>query len=326
MGEERNYNTTVMFADMAGYTSKTSKLSRKELQDMLEEFEKVIKPAVKNFGGRIIKGMGDAFLITFHSPTNAVLCGIEIQKRIEDRNQNVESKDKFEARVGVSSGEVYERGGDIFGEPVNLASRVQSVAEGGQVVFSDSTFHAMNKNEFSIVPLGKKSLKGLSDKTSVYLAHEKGKKIKSSRIKFFFKNHWKKIAIVILALILISAITNNLPDKNMKNLDDFWMAEANAALEKNDVNSMRTLLDVYESAPEELKDFRRSVLAIRMFNTIGKRERAFGEIERVIGRSNIGELEELMMLAKEYNFPELRDRIRAEIEMIEGVEQKPQMS
>jgi class 3 adenylate cyclase len=306
--KERHYNTTVMFIDMAGYTAKTAKLSRKELQDTLEEFEKVVKPVVKNFGGKIIKGMGDAFLITFHSPTNSVLCGIEIQKRIEDRNQNVGVKDKFEARVGVSSGEVYERGGDIFGEPVNIASRVQSLADAGQVIFSDSTFHAMNKNEFSIINLGKKALKGINEKKEIFLAHEKGKPAHRSKIKRFFKKFKSKkvwIPLVIILFLLIVAANNT------EKLKENWTGEAHAALEKEDYRTMKKLIDIYEKEPDEWKDFEKRMLASGMYLKIGDRDKAISELLETYWTGNQEEKEEIKRIVreKELNIPEILQEI-----------------
>ena len=97
MEHDNSYNTTVMFIDIAGYTGKTSKLSRSALKLLLEEFEGVVTPSIKNFGGKVIKGMGDAYLVTFHSPTNAVLCGTEVQKKIKQRNDRVPDYEQFQA-------------------------------------------------------------------------------------------------------------------------------------------------------------------------------------------------------------------------------------
>jgi len=206
--QEKHYNTTVMFIDMAGYTSKTSKLSRKELQEILEEFEAVVTPVIRNFGGRIIKEMGDAYLITFHSPTNSILCAIEIQKRIDDRNERVEPRERFETRIGVSSGEVYERGGDIFGTPVNMASRIESKAGAGQIYFGDSVYHAMNKNEIGYHSVGKYSLKGIDGKVKIYQVHMKKKGVGGfwARVKtFMIVNKWWILAGLFLFIILANA-------------------------------------------------------------------------------------------------------------------------
>ncbi|MEK6885808.1 MAG: adenylate/guanylate cyclase domain-containing protein [Nanoarchaeota archaeon] len=294
MAEEKHYNTTIMFVDMAGYTARTSKLSRKELQEVLEEFEKVIKPAVSSFGGKIIKGMGDAFLITFHSPTNSVLCGIEIQKRIEDRNQKPDTKEKFEARVGISSGEVYERGGDIFGEPVNLASRVQSLAEKGQVVFSNSTFHAMNKNEFSIISLGKKSLKGISDKTEIYLAHEKGKSSGVIKTKAFLGKLKRKWWIALLILLVIIIISPKVPQE----LGSKWDDKALSSLEKENTRDMGDLLKVYESSPDSEKTFYERLLAGRMYLQLGKKESALEEFRKALSIADSRQIQELYSTLK----------------------------
>ena len=85
MAEHRHFNTTIMFIDMKGWTSRTSKASREELKKLLDEYENIVFPALKDFGRKVIKGLGDAYLIRFASPTNAVLCSLEIQKRIKKR-------------------------------------------------------------------------------------------------------------------------------------------------------------------------------------------------------------------------------------------------
>lgn len=293
MAEERHYNTTVMFIDMAGYTSKSSKLSRQELQDTLEEFEKTVTPVIKNFGGKIIKGMGDAYLITFHSPTNSVLCASEIQKRIKERNQGLDEKEAFEARIGISSGEVYERGGDIFGTPVNLASRIQTKAMPGEILFGESVYHAMNKNEIKYSSLGKHSLKGIDDKVEIYSV-ETSTKIRGffSKMKsFIWRRKWWILGIIILLIILSSS--------NNQKLEENWIPEANAALEKQDIKTMENLLKIYEEKPEEWKDFEKRMFALRMYLAMGKRERAINELALLWEISNPEQKEELKRIAQE---------------------------
>jgi len=113
----------------------------------------------------------------------------------------VEKKEKFNASIGVSSGEVYERGGDIFGEAVNLASRIQSQASSGEILFGDSVYHAMNKNEIKYNSLGSRSLKGITGKTKIYEVYE-GKLGLLRRIwRFIKKWKWWIIGILIFWMI-----------------------------------------------------------------------------------------------------------------------------
>ena len=69
-------NLTIMFTDIKGFTPKTSKMSREKLHKLLDQHDELILPLFKKFKGRLIKTIGDAFMVTFHSPTDAVLCGI----------------------------------------------------------------------------------------------------------------------------------------------------------------------------------------------------------------------------------------------------------
>lgn len=293
MVEEKHYNTTVMFIDMAGYTSKSSKLSRKELQNILEEFEKTVAPVMKDFGGRIIKGMGDAYIITFHSPTNSVLCAVEIQKRIKERNTQISEKEKFEVRIGISSGEVYERGGDIFGTPVNLASRIQTQATPGEILFGESVYHAMNKNEVRYTSLGKHSLKGIEEKIEIYSVETKAKTRGIFRkIKDFIKRYkWWILAIIILFIIIAAS--------NHQKLEENWVAESYAALESQNYNQINTLLRVYERSSKEWKNFEKRVLAVKMYFSIDKRERAIEELRILYQISPREQRDELKRIVEE---------------------------
>ena len=71
---------TIMFTDIKGFTDKTTKISRTQLHKLLEMHDELIIPIFKEFRGRVVKTIGDSFMVVFHSPTNAVLCGIKIQK------------------------------------------------------------------------------------------------------------------------------------------------------------------------------------------------------------------------------------------------------
>lgn len=175
-------NLTIMLTDIKGFTPKTSKSSRAQLHKILNLHDELICPFFNEFGGKIVKTIGDSFLTTFHSPTDAVLCGIKIQKEIAKYNEKVDDKDKFEIRIAINSGEVALRKKDVFGEPVNIAARLEGIAEAGDIYFTEAVYLAMNKAEIPTAEVGYRHFKGIPEEIKVYkvLGEEVGKKSKGT--------------------------------------------------------------------------------------------------------------------------------------------------
>ena len=159
---------TIMFTDMKGFTSRTSVHTRDELERLIALQDELIRPIFKKFGGQVVKTIGDAFMVVFQSPTNAVLCGVKIQDELTKYNGEKDKEDRLEIRVGINSGEVNIRENDYFGEPVNVASRIESIAEANEVYFTDSVYLSMNKNEIPSAEVGVRHLKGIPDNIKVY--------------------------------------------------------------------------------------------------------------------------------------------------------------
>lgn len=165
---------TVMLTDIAGYTERTSQQSREAAARWLQLHDALLTPVLKAFGGRVVKTLGDAFLVTFASPTDAVLCGTAIQDRLFLHNQRATEPDQIRVRVALSAGEVRVHKGDVLGEPVNLASRLEELCEPGQVVLSDAVFSTMNVAEVPVEPVGERSFKGIHRPVKVYRAKPRG--------------------------------------------------------------------------------------------------------------------------------------------------------
>ena len=161
---------TVMFTDIAGYTERTGTQSREEAAHWLALHDALLLPVVKGFGGSVVKTIGDALLVTFKSPTDAVLCGTAIQDRLFHHNRSVADVDRVEVRVALSAGEVRVHKGDVFGEAVNVAARLEKLATPGEVVLSDAVFSTMNAAEVKVVSLGPQELKGIQRPVEVYRA------------------------------------------------------------------------------------------------------------------------------------------------------------
>ncbi len=159
-----------MFTDIAGYTERTSRSSREESARWLALHDQLLQPVFRSFGGKVVKTLGDAFLVTFPSPTDAVLCACAVQDRLFLHNQGAPAEDAIHVRVALSAGEVRLHKGDIFGEPVNLASRLEQVAAPGEVVLSDAVYATMNAAEVKLESRGEHTLKGIARPVVVYAA------------------------------------------------------------------------------------------------------------------------------------------------------------
>ena len=176
-------NLTIMFTDMKGFTQRTSVSSRKQVEKLLDLHNEIIKPIFRTFGGDVIKSVGDAFLVVFESPTDAVLCGMKIQETVANHNATAASDERFEIRIAINSGEVHLKDGDVFGEPVNSAARIQSIAEPGEVYFTEAVYLTMNKNEIPSSEVGQRHLKGIPEQIKVYKVLQEKTNLLRSQIK-----------------------------------------------------------------------------------------------------------------------------------------------
>jgi len=159
---------TIMFTDMKGFTSRTSVRTREQLEYLINLQDTLLRPIFKEFNGKVVKTIGDAFMVIFDSPTDAVLCGMKIQEKLDKHNKQVGEEERMEVRVAINSGEANIKEGDVFGEPVNIASRIENIAEAGEVYFTESVYLTMNKNEIPSAEVGIRHLKGIPDDIKVY--------------------------------------------------------------------------------------------------------------------------------------------------------------
>ncbi len=114
--------------------------------------------------------MGDAFLVAFESPTDAVLASVQVQKSLAVENARTEDPtDALLVRIAISTGEVnVDPSGDVFGEPVNLAARLEGIAEAGTIYLTETTFLSMNRNEIPALEVGHRVFKGIPEEVKVY--------------------------------------------------------------------------------------------------------------------------------------------------------------
>jgi class 3 adenylate cyclase len=160
---------TIMLTDMQDYTSRAENSSRDDALSLIRRHRDIVQPIVQRRAGRIIKSTGDGLIAAFDSATDALLAGIDVQTAIALNNsQSFTEQNKFQLRIAVSTGEVAFVEDDVFGQPVNLASRVQQLAQPGDVYFTDATFHAMNRKEINAESIGPVEIKGVTGTINLY--------------------------------------------------------------------------------------------------------------------------------------------------------------
>jgi TolB-like protein/Tfp pilus assembly protein PilF len=157
-----------MFTDMVGYTALGQRNESLSLV-LVEEQRKLIRPILSRHNGREIKTIGDAFLVDFPNALDAVRCAYDIQRATREFNISLPDEKRIHLRVGVHLGDVVESRGDISGDAVNVASRIEPLAEDGGVCVTRQVYdHIQNKFELKLVSLGPKALKNVSALVEVY--------------------------------------------------------------------------------------------------------------------------------------------------------------
>jgi len=162
-----------MFTDMKGYTARTANASQTDLINLLVEHDRRILPLMEMHGGHLVKTIGDALMLRFRSPTNAVRAAIEVQKTLKKHNTKLPTERRIQIRIGIHVGPVTEVDGDLFGNTVNVAARIESLAKPGSVTFSDEVKKALPAN-MRVVSLGKHKLKGVPGTCRIYSSRNEG--------------------------------------------------------------------------------------------------------------------------------------------------------
>src|SRR5437588_345774 len=122
----------VLFIDIVGYSQFLINEQSEQVQT-LKEHRRLLREIFPHFNGTEIKTIGDAFLVEFGSALEAAQCAIEIQRTLAKRDADASADRQIQVRIGVHIGDVVHRGGDVYGDGVNIASRIESLAAAGGI-------------------------------------------------------------------------------------------------------------------------------------------------------------------------------------------------
>ncbi len=159
----------ILAADVVGYSRLMEVDESATLAQLKAHREDLVDPAVCGHHGRIVKLLGDGLLAEFPSAVEAVRCAVEIQRAVDKRNAELSETSRIAYRIGINIGDIVAEDGDIFGDGVNVAARLEELAEPGGVCLSDSAYeHMQGKVDVAFEDMGPQALKNISRPVRVW--------------------------------------------------------------------------------------------------------------------------------------------------------------
>jgi class 3 adenylate cyclase/pimeloyl-ACP methyl ester carboxylesterase len=178
----------ILAADVAGYSRLMSADEAGTLAALQAHRSELIAPTIERHGGRIVKLIGDGVLVEFNSVVEAVECAAEIQREMEVRNRGLADDRRMLLRMGVHLGDIIIDGDDIYGDGVNIAARLQAVAETGGICISRQAYDQVDgKLPLSYRPLGAQILKNIPKLVEIYAIELNGASGRTDRANIKLK-------------------------------------------------------------------------------------------------------------------------------------------
>jgi adenylate cyclase len=158
----------IFSADVKGYSLLMSNDEIATVQT-LKDYRNIMSICIEKQGGRVLDAVGDNLLAEFESAVDAVQCAAEVQEELKEKNQQLPEEKRLEFRIGINIGDVIQDGDRIFGDDVNIAARIEGLAEAGGVCLSGNTYdHVRNKLTLNYDYLGEHSVKNIKQPVRIY--------------------------------------------------------------------------------------------------------------------------------------------------------------
>ncbi|MBW2622724.1 MAG: guanylyl cyclase [Deltaproteobacteria bacterium] len=206
-GEEIRRKLSVVFhADVMGY-SRLMEDNHEATLHTLTEYRQIFSSIIEAHQGRVVSYPGDAVLAEFDSAVEAVQGAVEIQRKIAERNSGLTESRKMFFRIGLNIGDVLEKDNDLFGDGVNIAARLESLAEGGGVLISGTVYDQVsNRLDFEYEYLGEQSVKNITKPIRAYRVEmDPGVTVAAGAKKKAGKKRWRPVAIAVMAVVVFFA-------------------------------------------------------------------------------------------------------------------------
>ena len=205
MGETRKL-AAILVADLVGYSRLAGADEDRTLARLRTLRSDLIDPTIAVHHGRIVKRTGDGSLIEFRSVVDAVRCAIEVQNGLIERNAGLPPERRIEFRVGIHLGDVVEEAdGDLMGDGVNIAARLEGICEPGAICLSEQAYwQVKGRLDLAVSDLGPIVLKNIAEPVRVY-SLEVGKPAQAKLSEPEKRSSFAAFALVIAALVIVLA-------------------------------------------------------------------------------------------------------------------------
>jgi class 3 adenylate cyclase len=156
----------VLFTDIEASTQLTDRLGDEKARDLIRSHEAVVRQALDNHGGAEVKTMGDGFMASFTSASQALDCAIAIQRANDAANAGAD--EPLRVRVGLNAGEPIAENDDLFGTTVIRAARIAAIADGGEVLVSNVVRELSEGKSYLFTDRGDAALRGFEETVRIY--------------------------------------------------------------------------------------------------------------------------------------------------------------
>ena len=205
MTTETRKLAAILAADVVGFSRLASADEERTLARLRALRSDLIDPTIAVHKGRVVKRTGDGAIIEFRSVVDAVRCAIEVQNAMAERNSGVPEDQRIEFRIGVHLGDVVEEeDGDLMGDGVNIAARLEGVAKPGAICLSEDAYRQVKSRlDMNVSDLGPTALKNIAEPLRVYSV-EVGKPAAAPKPKPAPRGWFAPVAAAIVALIVMA--------------------------------------------------------------------------------------------------------------------------
>jgi adenylate cyclase len=196
----------ILAADVAGY-SRLMEVDEEGTLNALRSHREVVDGLISAHRGRVFNTAGDSVIAEFPSAVEATLCAVEIQREIARRNEPVSKDKRLEFRIGINIGDVMAEGGNLFGDGVNVADRVQKLAAAGGICIARNVHDQLrNKVGFAFESIGEHHVKNIAMPVSIYrvLVDGAGKRPWWLRWRWAVRQHRRVLAGAAIVLLIVA--------------------------------------------------------------------------------------------------------------------------